>query len=555
MKRFPVLCPGCQCPSAPARWLATETYRGALLKGPVWDYHLIDYMAFPSARSRSILRALCWLVLGVPGSSLPAQTAPFAEPRKVELNDELGRGVQRFMKRLEESTPDHQNTVHVLFYGQSITEQKWAGIVADDLRRRYPNVHFLIENRAIGGFASSLLIHTAEADLYPFYPDLLIFYDFGRHDCYEDIIRRVRERTTSEIVLQTDHPTSAANLSEETDPAKLTMKDWSSWFPNVWIPTVAAKYRTGMVQQRTLWKAYCQQNALDPRSLTVDGAHLNDQGNFLMARLVGAYLERRSQYDDPATDREVRDLTLDRDVRWEGNRLTLAFTGNRIDVIAAPGATGGADVLIDGRKPSEFPELYQPTRVSGYPGIGWPIIGQVDHPAPLALEEWTATATDFSPDGKHFKFQVRGSVTGPDGEGTSDAPFVSRSGRVVIQPDYWNIGYSFGLLQGPWAKDQTKGAFVPPGQVEATWRIVPEFTDVYLPPILTDPAVETPVVLAQGLSNGPHELQLIGHDGPVHFQALRVYQPPLGVVGPTKAADARDPLPVPTFAPPMEKKN
>ena len=293
---------------------------------------------------------------------------------------------------------------------------------------------------------------------------------------------------------------------------------------------------------------------LDPRRLTVDGAHLNDQGNFLMARLVGAYLVTRPRYDDPAADREVRDLTLDRDVQWDGGRLTVPFTGNRIDVLAAPGATGSADVLIDGRKPSTFPELYQPTRVSGYPGIGWPIIGCVDHPAPLVLEEWTATATDFSPDGRHFRFQVRGSVTGPDGEGTADAPFVSRSGRVAIQPDDWNIGYSFALLQGPWAKDKAKGAFVPPEQVTATWRITPEFADVYLPPVLTDPAVETPVVLAQGLSNGPHELQLIGHDGPVRFEALRVYQPPLGVAGPTREADGRDPLPAPTFAPPMEKK-
>jgi hypothetical protein len=30
--------------------------------------------------------------------------------------------------------------------------------------------------------------------------------------------------------------------------------------------------------------------------------------------------------------------------------------------------------------------------------------------------------------------------------------------------------------------------------------------------------------MAQGLSNGPHELELIGDKGPVVFKALRVYQ-------------------------------
>ncbi len=503
------------------------------------------------SKHRKSWRVWAALLLLIP-SVLPAETFP--EPRQLELKDELGRGVQRFMARLEVSTPEHKNTVRVLFYGQSITEQDWPKFVAEDLRKRYPNVHFVIENRAIGGFSSERLSLTAEADLYPYYPDLLIFYDYGRQDRYEDMIRRTRERTTSEIVLQTDHLNNAGNLTEETDPARLNMRNWNSWFPNVFIPSVAAKYHTGMVQQRALWKIYCQQNGIDPRNLTVDGTHLNDQGNFLMAKLVSAYLVRRPQYDDPAADQQVRDYFPEKDLRWDGNKLVFPFVGNRIDVIAEPGAEGNADVLIDGKKPSAYPELYQPTRVSGYPHIGWPIISRIDHPSPLVLEEWTARATDFGPDGKHFKFQVSGSVTGPDGEGSSEAPFVSKSGRVAIKPEDWNIAYSFTLLHGSWAKLNGQAAFVPPGEVVARWKIVPFFADVYVAPTITDPAVETPVVLAQGLSNRPHELQLVGREGPLKFRALRVYQPPRTASEAAPETHPADLEHVPTFAPPPPKQ-
>ena len=69
----------------------------------------------------------------------------------------------------------------------------------------FRNANLVIENRALGGFASQMLVKTAETDLYPFYPDLLIFHVYGAHDKYEDIIRRVRERTTAEILQQNDH--------------------------------------------------------------------------------------------------------------------------------------------------------------------------------------------------------------------------------------------------------------------------------------------------------------------------------------------------------------
>src|SRR4029078_10900828 len=131
----------------------------------------------------------------------------------------------------------------VLFYGQSITEQKWSNFVAEDLRKRFPNANLIIENRSIGGFASQLLVKTAETDLYPFYPDLLIFHVYGSHIEYENIIKRVRERTTAEILLQTDHVTKDESLREETDAGKLTPKNWDPWMNDSFLPGIAEKYQ------------------------------------------------------------------------------------------------------------------------------------------------------------------------------------------------------------------------------------------------------------------------------------------------------------------------
>ena len=505
----------------------------------------------PTTICRSLIFHLIFLTTGLLFCGLQGLANDFHPPMKTEINGEHGRGVQRTLRRLEESTPTHKNTVRILFYGQSITEQAWAKQVTEDLKKRYPNANLIVENRAIGGFSSILLVMTSESDLYPFYPDLLVFYDFGRHDCYEDMIRRTRERTTSEILLQTDHATKLADLDEETDPAKVTMKTWSSWFPNIFIPSIAKKYQTGMVEQRALWKLYAREQKIDPRSLTIDGAHLNDQGNLLMSTLINAYLIRKPEYDDPTVVNQIRDYLAEKDWTWTDNQLSFPFTGNKIDIIAAPDSTGSAEVLIDGKKPSDLPELYQTSRVSGYPGIGWPIISQVEHEKPLILEEWTATTSGFSEDGKHFKFTVEGSITGKDGEGTSDNRFVSNSGRVVIEPKAWNMAYSFGLLQGAWAKDKNKHPFVMPDKIVAKWKVTPFFLDHFQSPKVEDPAVETLVTLAQGLSNGPHLLQLT-RNGPLKIVGLRVYQPPLKSVE-NKETHATEMQNVPQFAPPMRK--
>ena len=66
-----------------------------------------------------------------------ASAADFPAPKTLGDTASYGRKIQRTMRLLAESTPEKRNTVRVLFYGQSITEQGWWKIVADDLRARF----------------------------------------------------------------------------------------------------------------------------------------------------------------------------------------------------------------------------------------------------------------------------------------------------------------------------------------------------------------------------------------------------------------------------------
>ena len=232
-----------------------------------------------------------WAFLGGAGLSGPVrgahgEAAPLARSLTVALPPVLG--VQRTVRLLATSTARHPQVVRILFYGQSITEGTWWQVVSDALRRRYPHADLVIENRALGGFSSQLLVKTAETDLYPFHPDLLVFHVFGAHDKYEDIIRRVRERTTAEILLQTDHVTDDAAFSEETNPGKLGPGDdnWSAFMNHRWIPSLATNYQAGLCDQRAAWKLYLHAHHLPPAALLRDQVHLNADGERLMAACV-----------------------------------------------------------------------------------------------------------------------------------------------------------------------------------------------------------------------------------------------------------------------------
>lgn len=452
----------------------------------------------------------------------------FPAPKYLGDPAKFGQNIQRTMTLLATSTPEHRNTVRVLFYGQSITEGSWWKEVAADLGRRFPNAKLIVENRALGGFSSQRLVKTAESDLYSFYPDLMIFHVYGAHDDYERIIQGARERTTSEILIQTDHANKDENLSEETDPARIRAEGamWDSFMNYVHLPSVARKYNTGLEDQRNAWKQYLRDNGLHAPQLLQDGVHPNAWGNFVMAEFAKAYLVRRPQEKqeklDPmnTSDGTVRTIAVNRGPSKTRalDRLNFSFEGNRVDVIVRPGSKAGgapAAVRIDGQKPSEMGQLYSFTRALSTPGGKWPVILKLGWQKPPLVEEWTMQVRKDPAHPERFTFSLSGSKTGPDGEGSSDQPFVSRSGRIVIDPKDWDVEFSLSL----------PGIKPVPDAFTVKWSAVLQGVDNYVTPAANDNTIENVVTLAQGLSNGRHTLQISG-SASTSIAAIRVYKAP-----------------------------
>ena len=510
--------------------------------------------------------SLLGLLAAATGRLQAQAPAAYPPPKNVGDPAQLGLSIQRTMALLASSTPQHRNTVRILFYGQSITEQDWWHDVAADLKQRFPNADLHIENRALGGFSSQLLVKTAEADLYPFYPDLMIFHVYGAHNDYEDIIRRTRERTTAEVLIQTDHVTKDEDLNEETDPAKLRPdgKIWNSFMNYLHLPTVAKKYGCGLVDQRNLWKQYLRDYHVPAAQLLKDGVHQNAYGNYLMSELVKAYLVRRKDTPiDPMNCDTVHTYTIGKDAHWKNGKLMLPFEGNRVDLIAgdvkaknqnkdkdkkqdknnASGAerASGAEVRIDGKIPSTIPQLYQFTPALSTPGSKWPVILKLGWEKPLLLEEWTLDVTKDPVDPKLFTFTLSGSKTGADGEGRSDQRFVSKSGRIVIEPKDWNVEYSLAL----------PGIKPVPDKLMVHWKVVPYYRDTFSASgesddksdnksgnkadnksdKSADKTMETVVTVAQGLVNGKHTLEISGNPS-TPLTAIRIYRPPVASTEP-----------------------
>ena len=452
-----------------------------------------------------------WVLVLIVGSLVAHRAeadSATALPEPPSHPEALGAGIGRTMHLLSTSTAEHRNTVRILFYGQSITEQEWWHEVVANLRSRFPHADLHVENRAIGGFPSQQLIKPSEHDIFAFYPDLVIFHVYGADKPYEAIIRSIRSRTTAEVLMQTDHITKwpPATISKRVDGGAW----WEDRMNRRILPGIAAKYGCGLIDVRSDWLQYLKTNHLEPAALLLDDVHLNAAGCTLMARLVERYLVAQPTADPSIWADPVRTEPIGGPLVWTGGKLTTLFHGNRVDLIARRSDKSAQvlDVRVDGKKPSEFPELYAISRPEPKPWSEIALI-RVNHDKPLIEEDWTLTVDSYTPNPPAWTFHVVGSKTGPDGTGSSGAPFVSPSGRVRIEPDFW-------FPNKP----------VEPGYA-IRWSVRPQFVDRYVAPPVGDPAIERATTLFQGLPNGPHTLELIaGPDGPPDIASIRVYEPP-----------------------------
>jgi hypothetical protein len=425
--------------------------------------------------------------------------------------ERFGSGIQRTMTLLATSTPAKRNPVRILFYGQSITKQEWSQSVAQDIRTRFPYADLTIENRAIGGYSTEFLIQTVAHDVYGFYPDLIIFHDFGGQENYEKIIAGILRNTTAEVLIQTDYPTwrRMPGAPDDASRAKREAQHESHSFE--WLPKLCAKYGCEVVDVRRPWTEYLEKNDLPASAVLRDGVHLNAHGNYLLAEITKRHLKHSPGF-------AAKNAPTVHAPTWTDGRIKLEFEGNRVEVVAGRKNeyhAAEAAVLINGKKPSEIPELYFITRPTDTYAVDWPSVNRVTAVKPLLAEDWTLRVLETNADDSKWRFEVIGSKTGKDGEGVSTDRFESKSGRVVIEPTDYGVNRAFRLR-----KQLTPVGF------EVKWSVVPMFTDVYRGPRVADPSREYVTVLASGLPNGKHTLELVAKDKTnPPIREIRVYKP------------------------------
>jgi hypothetical protein len=422
------------------------------------------------------------------------------DPQQVE-------NIRRTITLLNTSTPQHRNTVRILFYGQSISAQDWWLKVVRMIQSNYPHAQLIVENRAINGHSVDRLLSTAEADVYPFQPDLIIFHAYGSDSDHELFQQRLRERTCADVMWQNDHiAVWDGEPRPPVSPPTLPPND-PYWHSLVYVPHGAERYGACFVDVRTPWEAYLRTNHVSLTALLEDQVHLNADGQELLARIVQPYFLPRGGFvwPDPFDSYGVHTYTVGSEVRWINHALALPVQGSRVDVILGPGKAGKIEVEIDGRPPSSFSGAWTFTRTSSFGELGFPSLLRVRSDTRLQAEHWQLTVTQIARDS--FSFAVHGSVTGDDGAGTNTALFRSHSGRVVIRPEDWS-------LRNPDVGDQV------------VWDAVALHADRFTVEAPADSRVETVITLAQNLPDAFHVLLLKSSstDGPA-IRAIRVYSP------------------------------
>jgi hypothetical protein len=454
----------------------------------------------------------------------------------VKLRREIDRvsdeqKLARSLEIIRTSSASDRKVLKVLFYGQSITLSGWHNAVVDHWRQAYPNTVFVVENRALGGFASPALERTTEEDIAAFYPDLIIFHVYGDHHAYERIIRMFRSRTAADIIVQTDYGNTlpeppcdeGLHLSLHRPPGCagfiwLHQREWYDGMSYHKIPSFAAKYQLAVEPQRTWWRDYLIRNHVEASSMVLpDHTHPNAQGKALMAALFDRYFDHLVESWNGQTEHNVLSISPAAVATQDGQE-TIQFDGSRLEMLTSKPIAAWPSVSIDGRSPEQVDGCYFVTRASPTQTVPtWPAVRRVSLASEPTSEDWTATINNMTPDQKTFDFSVRGSVTGDDGGGSSAHDFVSKSGKLSIAADDWMFARAFELSHTP-----THTPFDVRWSVDSVCGNHPEVIDE------GDGAMQYRYVLGAGLTNADHTVKLsLGAADVTNVTEFRAYKPPL----------------------------
>ncbi|MCL2664349.1 MAG: SGNH/GDSL hydrolase family protein [Defluviitaleaceae bacterium] len=409
-----------------------------------------------------------------------------------------GAGLAGFMKKLAESTADKPNHVKIAFTGQSIVDPNntWPPMLADWLRGQYPNAVIHHKVFAIGGFSTQVLYKRVPNDIASFYPDLLVIMVQGSEVQYERLIKWVRENTTSEILIMTDHFTS---------DDKWGYNWWSLKMSYELLPAIAKRHGAQVADIRTPWRKYFEDTGLSPQGLLSDGGHLFDTGQEFMFRLIRQFFVYNSA---AKIEERCTFIPVCKD-DWKNGKLAVQFDGNRVEAVAGSGLQHPCEVRIDGRKPSETPEAY--IRTAENNGI-YSKLGIVEFVSPPGEQKFTITLKTYT-DPLNFSYTVEGSETGFEGESDLRGNLCGKRIKLTHESFIFYYGHPdpkpgetysfFSLLNGTDIYDAAKPY---KGHIEKA-------------------ELFCPYMIVSGIANGSHTVELAALSETPDITGFKVYRP------------------------------
>lgn len=455
-----------------------------------------------------MVRILLLILIFLPCLRAFSQSWPLPE---LPDTTRYGQYTSRTLHLLQSGTAEKPNTVKILVYGQSISEQDWWKQVKESIRTSFPHARLVMENKSIGGFASSLLCKTVEMDVSAFYPDMVLLHIYGSNQLYDSVLYTIRSRTAAEVAIQTDHYTGES--------------PWSDTMSYYFLPQMAEKYKCDLINIRDPWKKYLADHQLKAKDLLKDDVHLNKHGEFVMAELIKPLFHYKSKYK-PDPFGLCAMLVAGKDFKIRKGKLELPFSGNRVDVIFRKNTPAvKAKVLLDDKLPSSYQGTWFMTRPYASSGKAWPwtlpAMIHVGHLVPWLAEEWTCRFTEAMAPYEDFSFEISGSVTGLDGSGKGSEDFSSPSKRVIIRKGDADKGGDWHLNRS----NKVMNTIVNAGD-EVKWKTYSISCDTLQPESTMKAGEKAIVTLFQGVPNTGHLLRL---DSETHFalpiEEIKVYRP------------------------------
>jgi hypothetical protein len=309
----------------------------------------------------------------------------------------------------------------IQFYGQSIVAGLNLKRIEQTFQEDFPEVNIEILNNSIGGYQAPLLKQTAYFDLYPEYPDLLIFHAYGGIESgeLEELFIDIKSNLASEVVVFDHHISYVKDSVGQVDNIQLQDKQ------SAYIEQLAEKYGYGFISVRDYWKEFLRLNKdFNIKSLLRDNVHPNDAGNCLMEMVLVESLNKAIK----SNQEKALELTHEAIELGLMDEYNFSFIGNKIDLEPSLESVGSViDILIDGKKPQQIPALYTVSRPRSVPGQWWPAINRIflsDSIIPN-VEQWTITFYEINWKSKTYLLKAHGDISGFQGNGSSGKDFES----------------------------------------------------------------------------------------------------------------------------------